>query len=66
MADQVDELREERAKMEKQLESIKAAIENFRKSPEEFSYELAKAEKDKKFVEGRIKEIDEKLSTLSE
>jgi hypothetical protein len=44
MADQVNELKEGRAKLEKQLMNIRAAIEQFRKEPAEFSYELAKAE----------------------
>ena len=65
MADQTDELKEERARLEKQLESIRAAREKFEKEPEEFSYELAKATKDEAYVQGLLEEVDAKLAASS-
>ncbi|HEX8189831.1 MAG TPA: hypothetical protein VF586_15855 [Pyrinomonadaceae bacterium] len=62
MAEQSGELKEERARLERELERIRAAIENLSKQPEEFAFELSKAHKDEGTVRALIQEIDDKLA----
>ncbi len=65
MMSKIEELKQERAKLQVQLANVKAVLEKFKDEPQEYSYELAKAAKDAKFYEDRIKEMDKEVDTLS-
>lgn len=65
MNEELTALKDEKEGLQKQLASVEAARDKFKSDPDS-TYEFAKAEKDIQTLKGLIKEIDDKIRTLSD
>jgi chromosome segregation ATPase len=61
MNEQIKGLEREKAQLQIQLETVKAARKTFETDPKRYSNELEKAVKDIQILEEAIKETDEKI-----
>ena len=65
MSSQSEQLREEKAKLEKDLDDIRSSIESFKREPQWCGTDFLTALEEEKRVSNRLKEIDEQIKGLA-